>query len=151
MVKCPRAVTHTLMYVAWLSRWSHLLVDGSMEYHPGHLKPFGLTGPFEIIDEVYGYPTPQDFFHNHVNQKKPLKMKKAMINSPAFTLWSDSYFLSLESLNEVIVSVENSKVEDRQKPIQSMTFAEFLTKYNTSNNYLVTSVPAPIRSAKTWH
>ena len=140
---------HILIYVAWFSHWTYLLVEGNMEYHPGHLKPFGVTGPFEIIDEVRGYPNPRDFFQNHVAHKKPLKMKRAMINSPAFMLWSDSYFMSLESLNEVIVSVENSKVEDRQRPIQSMTFGEFLRNYNTSNNYLVTSVPVPIRSAKT--
>ncbi|KAK3593837.1 hypothetical protein CHS0354_011438 [Potamilus streckersoni] len=108
---------------------------------PGHLKPFGFGRLNHPVDEVQGFPDPETFFRNYVFSLKPLKMTGASKLSPAFLLWSDDYFLSLEESKDHNINVETAKKEKRTQKVIDMTFSDFLRVYNVSEKYMVDSVP----------
>lgn len=118
------------------------LSDGrDLTSEPGHLKPFGEGRPSQPLEEVEGFPTPEDFFENYVKPLKPLKMTNAAKLSPAFLLWTDDYFLHREEPADHTITVETVKKESRQQNVLAMSFKEFVSNYNNTDNYMVNGVP----------
>lgn len=113
---------------------------------PGHLKPFGHGRPMVEVEETAIAPDPETFWKNNVYALKPLKMKGAASISPAFTKWTDDYFLSVDMSNEEPVTVETVKKESRQQKVLQMDFHQFVKEYNNSEIYMVNSVPQTIRN-----
>jgi hypothetical protein len=113
--------------------------------NPGHLKPFGSSGPFIPLDEIDGFPTTSVFFKQYVLPMRPLKMNGAGRLSGAFHLWSDDYFLSSTVSNDSTIAVETAKKENRTNPILHMHFQEFVQTYNVKNLYMVDRVPDEFR------
>ena len=106
---------------------------------PGHLKPFGEGKPSHRIQEVNGFPTPEEFFNSNVKPLVPLKMKGAAMLFPAFHKWTDDYFLSHEEPPDHFVSVETVKKESRKQKMLSMQFKEFVRIYNDSTYQVLLS------------
>ena len=129
--------------VVLLATFSVLAAE-DLSFKAGHLEPFGF-GKTTPIEEVNNFPKPMEFFENYVWPLKPLKMKGAAKISKAFSKWTDDYFLSLRSLDKEKVTVETRKKESRQQEVLSMSFTDFIKTYNNTENYMVESVPSPVR------
>ena len=125
----------------------HLLICSSKSNHPGHLKPFGSSGPFAPIDEVAdGFPSPFVFFENYLFKSRPVLFRQALAADPHFSLWkSDEQLNEIFADNEDIVHVETQKKETRQQDILSITMREFLERYQHEELYLVEEVPPLLR------
>lgn len=124
------------------------VTQASEELHgEGHNQPFGSGRPSHPIDEVDGFPDPLSFFQNYVFASKPLKMTNAASISPAFSLWTDDYLMSVEIPPDTdsMVTVETKKKENRTAKVIALDFKEFLKIYNDSNFYMVHEVPKFIR------
>lgn len=112
---------------------------------PGHLQRFGSGRPNHPVDEIDGFPNPELFFRKYVHASRPLKMKGAAIDTAAFKLWTDNYFMSLDIDTNSTVFVESAKKENRSGPSQHIHFKKFLETYNSSDNYMVQDVPVYLR------
>ncbi|XP_021377379.1 tRNA wybutosine-synthesizing protein 5-like isoform X2 [Mizuhopecten yessoensis] len=122
----------------------HNIIGADLTKAPGHMKPFGYGRPMVEVEETFVTPDPETFWKNNVYALKPLKMKGAASISPAFSKWTDDYFLSLDMSNENTVTVETVKKESRQQKIVQMDFQRFVQEYNNSEIYMVNSVPQTI-------
>ncbi len=122
-------------------------VHSSTSRHPGHLKPFGSSGPFEQIEKFTdGFPDPILFFDNYVSKSRPLLFRQALINDPHLSLWNtDEKLNDIFLNNNEIVHVETRKKENRKQDILSMTMTEFLDRYQNEELYLVEEVPTLLR------
>ena len=107
---------------------------------PGHLKPLGSEATRLPVSELDEFPSPADFFENYVYPSVPVIIRQGAKRSPAFEKWSDEYLRSLPGAQEP-VDVEVKKVEDRQTPSIKMPFSEFIDRYQTHDEYLVTVIP----------
>ncbi|XP_077998630.1 jmjC domain-containing protein A-like isoform X2 [Glandiceps talaboti] len=120
----------------------HLCVIGNTSSsHPkGHLQPLGSHQPAEGHVEVLEViPSPKQFYENYVKASKPVIFKGAAKMSPGFNLWSDDYLRS--QYGDVIVRVDYGKKENRERSADPMPLAEFLDLYNSSDRYLVDTLP----------
>ena len=122
-------------------------VYSSTSEHPGHLKPFGASGPFEQIAEwSNGFPNPISFFADYVSVSRPVFFRRALIDDPNLFIWNTDEQLSTLFLNNnATVHVETRKKESRKQDILSMTMTEFLNRYQSEELYLVEEVPDPLR------
>lgn len=116
-------------------------VEKDLTKEPGHLKKFGSGRPTYLIDEIEGFPDIETFFSKYVFGSRPLKMKGAAQLSPAYHLWTDKYFMSLDIDPNSTVLVEEHKKENRTLPVKWMHFQKFVQIYNGSNIYMVQDVP----------
>lgn len=107
----------------------------------GHLQPLGAAAEKKPVESMNGFPSPEDFFDDYLGTHTPLLMRGAAKTSPAFNLWSDDYFLSFKEAEELEVSAEQRKKENRTKSPESMTFKTFVRTYREKDIYLVNSVP----------
>lgn len=112
---------------------------------PGHLQRFGSGRPNHQVDEIDGFLSPELFFRKYVHASRPLKMKGAAIDTAAFKLWTDNYFMSLDIDPNSTVFVESAKKENRSGPSQHIHFKKFIETYNSSDNYMVQDVPVYLR------
>ncbi len=111
------------------------------EINPGHNKPFGSKGPFLKLDETESIST-IDFFENYVRPRKALILKKAAMNFPATSLWTDSYLAEItKSYEDYKFDVETVKKETRNQKYNQMSFGDFLKTYQTRELYLVSDLP----------
>ena len=99
------------------------------------------AGPQHSIEEIEGFPDPKTFFTKYVTASKPVKMTGAAKISPAFHLWSDDYFLTMNIPADSLVLVETKKKENRHQETLQMHFKDFVSSYNTSEQYMVETVP----------
>ncbi|XP_050390812.1 uncharacterized protein LOC126809970 [Patella vulgata] len=113
---------------------------------PGHLKPFGTGRPIHDIEEVQGFPSPDDFFKNYFFPQKPVKIASGAKMSPAFKLWTDEYFLNLNIPEHSTVFLETVKKESRQQKTMNMAFKKFVKTYMNSTYYMVDNVPEYLKS-----
>ncbi|KAL4233739.1 hypothetical protein ACF0H5_008419 [Mactra antiquata] len=111
----------------------------------GHLKPFGEGRPSQPVEELDYFPSAEEFFENYVKPLKPVKMKGAAKMSSAFGKWTDDYFLAQDEADVHKVSVETKKKESREQDVESMSFKEFVSKYNHTEHYMVDGVPKYLR------
>ena len=107
----------------------------------GNSARFGGGGPNHPLEEIEGFPDPENFFTQYVLASKPVKMTGAAKISPAFELWSDEYFLSLDIPADNLVLVETKKKENRKQKTLQMHFKDFVNSYNDSEQYMVETVP----------
>ncbi|XP_035685478.1 bifunctional peptidase and arginyl-hydroxylase JMJD5-like [Branchiostoma floridae] len=132
---------HLLVFV---SLFLSFLATGQGEEPPvGHLQHLGAhqppVGQVESLDYV---PTPEDFYHNYILPSKPVIFTGAAKHLPAFQLWSDAYIM--EKYGDIEVQVDYRKKENRDRPGDTMTMEKFLLNYNSSDFYMVTTVPEPM-------
>ena len=115
--------------------------------HPGHLKPFGSSGPFDSVDQLADdFPDPITFFDKYVSQSRPVLFRNVLNHEPFASLWSsDDKLNAIFSNSKDIVHIETRKKESRQQNILSMTMTEFLQRYQNEELYLVEEVPNLLR------
>ena len=113
--------------------------------HAGHLQPFGSSGPVHSVDVTDGFPRTNEFFRHYVLPLRPLKMTAAARLSRAFHKWTDDYFLQTAVSAGSSVAVETAKKENRSNALQRLHFHDFLRLYNTTDQYMVDSVPREFR------
>ena len=125
----------------------HFLYCTSKSTHPGHLKPFASTGPFEQIEETAeGFLDPSTFFENYVFKSRPILFRQALASDPHLSLWkNDDNIYEIFKNSDDQVHVETRKKESRQQKILSMTMKEFLKRYQKEELYLVEEVPTLLR------
>lgn len=87
----------------------HLLLAKESINHPGHGKKFGSSGPFLDLDQAEEIST-QHFFASYVRPKKPVLIRNAVKEFPAFKLWTDEYLynIALKHDNQKLV-IETEK------------------------------------------
>ncbi|CAF2608434.1 unnamed protein product [Rotaria sp. Silwood2] len=124
-----------------------VFVYSSKSQHPGHLKPFGSSGPFKKLDELTdGFPDPIIFFNKYVSKSHPVLFRQAIINDIHLSLWDkDENINKIFYKNNDIVHVETRKKESRKQDILTMTMTEFLKRYQHEELYLVEEVPNLLR------
>lgn len=115
--------------------------------HPGHLKSFGSSGPFDTIDQITDqFPDPIPFFEKYVVPSRPVLFRQVLNHEPHASLWNSD-----DKINEVFadskdtVHIETQKKESRKQDILSMTMSEFLQRYQHEELYLVEEVPPLLR------
>ncbi|CAF0941002.1 unnamed protein product [Brachionus calyciflorus] len=109
--------------------------------HPGHLKPFGSSGPFLQLEEVTSLPT-KIFFENYVQPKQAVVMRNFVNQFPAFKSWKDEYLYSKASDNDDYkILVETQKKESRDQDTLKLSLTEFLDNYKSRSIYMVNEVP----------
>lgn len=114
-------------------------------------EPFGSGRPFQYVEEIDSFPDPKTFNEKYIIPYKPVKMKNVAKISPAFTKWTDDYFISLREPKDHTVSVETMKKENRSQDVRQMSFIEFVKQYNTSGIYMVNPVPPFIGYETIYH
>ncbi|XP_038054908.1 uncharacterized protein LOC119727117 [Patiria miniata] len=107
---------------------------------PGHLKPLASEAIRLPVSVIQDFPSPYEFFRSYVYPSVPVIIKQGARRSPAFQKWTDEYLKSLPE-SQQLIRVEMRKVEERQLPRMNMPFAEFLDRYQTTDEYLVARVP----------
>ncbi|XP_038055078.1 bifunctional peptidase and arginyl-hydroxylase JMJD5-like [Patiria miniata] len=107
---------------------------------PGHLKPLASKATRFPVSVIQDFPSPYEFFRSYVYPSVPVIIKQGARRSPAFQKWTDEYLKSLPE-SQQLIRVEMRKVEERQLPRMNMPFAEFLDRYQTTDEYLVARVP----------
>ncbi|XP_039261594.2 uncharacterized protein LOC120337776 [Styela clava] len=113
----------------------------------GHMKPLGSVGPYFQLFIIEGFPSsPRKFFNKYVIPSTPVVMKNAAKVSPAFTKWTDSYFISHPESDRMEIYAEGRKKEIRTEPGSTMTFKQFVELYNTTDMYMVHGLPKHLRS-----
>jgi hypothetical protein len=119
----------------------------STSTHPGHLKPFGSSGPFNQIAEwSSAFPDPISFFAKYVSKSRPILLRRALIDDSNLFIWhTDEQLDALFANDHSTVHVETRKKESRKQEILSMTMTEFLNRYQNEELYLVEEVPALLR------
>ncbi|XP_071800632.1 tRNA wybutosine-synthesizing protein 5-like [Asterias amurensis] len=120
--------------------WSALADDSQPSSWRGHMMPLGAASTRLPVRTLETFPSPIEFFKNYVYPSVPVVFKHGAKRSAAFEKWNDEYLKSLPKAQEQI-TVEIRKVENRTMPPTSMTFAEFLDRYEVYDEYLVTGVP----------
>ncbi|EDV25231.1 uncharacterized protein TRIADDRAFT_56964 [Trichoplax adhaerens] len=113
---------------------------------PGHLKPLGHSGRHIEITEINGFPSLKTFFKQHVSQSKPLVMRGAAKIYPAFSKWSDDYFLSLPETSTAEIDIQQRKKQNYSLPYLRATLAEFLHRYNHTDEYMVSYIPSHLKT-----
>lgn len=111
----------------------------------GHLKPFGSHRPPDFYaDEIPFMISPEDFYMNYVVKHKPVVLKGAAKNWPAYKLWSDEY-LKQKYGNETVRM--ETKDDDKYNIPPNENFNAFLDKYREKNSklYLVDEVMPRMR------
>ena len=111
-------------------------------FYPGHLEPLGARHNKSSVKTLFAFPGPREFFQNFVTANVPLLIIGGAKLSPAFTQWTDEYFMSVPDSNSFLIDVENGKKEDRTKgDLQRMSFKQFVGSYRDQDVYMVNGVP----------
>jgi len=88
----------------------------------------------------------KDFFTTFVYEQSPVVFKAAILNSPAFRLWTNKYFMKPSGIpNNRTVLVENREKESRTNPSSFIPFKEFVSVYNITDQYMVEPVLSFLR------
>ena len=109
--------------------------------YPGHLEPLGARNAKQSLEVISNFLTPREFFKKYVSSSKPVLIRGGAKLSPAFSLWSDEYFLSFNESKDFKIVAEQRKKEIRTHPALDISFAEFVKTYEKSDIYLVNGVP----------
>lgn len=88
----------------------------------------------------------KEFFSTYVKRQQPVLFRRAITESKAYKMWSDSYFKGLTGIPEDhAVLIERRKKENRTNPPTHMPFKEFVEIYNLTDQYMVDAVPVFLR------
>ena len=85
-------ITATLFLFLFLGQ--SLCTDDDPSFYPGHLEPLGARHNKSSVKTLFTFPKPLQFFQNFVSASFPLLIKGGAKLSPAFTQWTDEYFVS---------------------------------------------------------
>ena len=118
------------------------MVFAADEEQPVRGQIFGASENSLDVEEVDGFIAKEPFFEKYLRPSKPVKFKKAFVDSDAYNKWTDEYFLE-EVYTEMHprVLIETQKKEDRNQSTLMMDFHEFVRNYNTSEYYMVEDIP----------
>lgn len=110
--------------------------------YPGHLEPLGSRRNKSSVKTLFAFPEPREFFQTFASASIPLLIKGGAKLSPAFTQWTDEYFVSVPESENFLIDVENGKKENRTKgDLQRMSFKQFVGSYRDQDVYMVNGVP----------
>ena len=130
---------YTLIPVAEFSQDE--LLSTNFDLHPGHLQPLGSQNVKHSLEVINDFSTPVEFFKTYAAPVKPVLIRGGAKFSPAFTRWTDEYFLSLPESNDFNITAEQRKKEIRTFPAVDISFKEFVTTYEQEDIYMVNGVP----------
>lgn len=103
---------------------------------------FGEDRPTRQVTTLRGVINTEEFFHKAVFRQEAVLLKGLYTHSRAFELWTDEYFLGLETIpSDHTVLIESRKKENRTIPPTNMHFQTFIQIYNITDQYMVESVP----------
>lgn len=111
----------------------------------GHLEPLFSHGKRLEVEVYHGFPTAEEFYKRFVNIAKPVLFRGGAMLFPAYSLWSDEYFLSFPESEGLLVTVEAEKKENRSVPGEDIPFADFVRGLHSSGKYMISSVPEFLR------
>lgn len=117
------------------------LPSTNFDSHPGHLQPLGSQNVKHSLEVINDFLTPVEFFKAYAAPVKPVLIRGGAKVSPAFTKWTDEYFLSQPESNDFNISAEQRKKEIRTFPAIDISFKEFVTTYEKEDIYMVNGVP----------
>ena len=117
------------------------LPSTNFHLHPGHLQPLGSQNVKYSLEVINDFLTPVEFFKIYAAPVKPVLIRGGAKLSPAFTRWTDEYFLSLPESNDFNITAEQRKKEIRTFPAIDISFKEFVTTYEQEDIYMVNGVP----------
>lgn len=108
-----------------------------------HLGKLGEQG--EIIrgeiDELDYFPNGKDFYENFVRKRKPLVIRGAAKQWPAFDNWKNETYMR-SNYGDVLFEVDFTKKYERKPPIKkTITLNEFFDIYETQEVYLDSAFP----------
>ncbi|XP_071819609.1 uncharacterized protein [Apostichopus japonicus] len=121
------------------------LIDEDPASWPGHLEALAIKANRLPVESLDHFPSPQAFFMNYAYSGVPVIFRGGAKSYPAFSRWSDLYLKSLPDARSTLVAVEINRKEKRSLPKLTMPFQEFLTRYRSRNEYLVTALPSFLR------
>ena len=117
------------------------LPSTNFDLHSGHLQPLGSQNVKYSLEVINDFLTPVEFFKVYAAPVKPVLIRGGAKVSPAFTRWTDEYFLSLPESNDFNITAEQRKKEIRTFPAIDISFKEFVTTYEQDDIYMVNGVP----------
>lgn len=117
------------------------LPSTNFDLHPGHLQPLGSQNVKHSLEVINDFLTPVEFFKTYAAPVKPVLIRGGAKVSPAFTRWTDEYFLSVPESNDFNITAEQRKKEIRTFPAIDISFKEFVTTYEQEDIYMVNGVP----------
>lgn len=139
-IAATSSITPALFLFLFLGQ--SLCTDDDPSFYPGHLEPLGARHNKSSVKTLFTFPKPQQFFQNFVSASFPLLIKGGAKLSPAFTQWTDEYFVSVPESDNFLIDVENGKKEKRTKgDLQQMSFKQFVGSYGDQDIYMVNGVP----------
>ena len=111
--------------------------------HYNHLRKLGEQG--EIlrgqIDELDYFPNGKDFYENFIRKRKPLIIRGAAKQWPAFEYWKNETYMR-SKYGDVLFEVDFTKRYERKPPIKkTITLNEFFDIYKTQEVYLDSAFP----------
>jgi len=111
----------------------------------GHMKPFGSHRPPDFYAEELKYMiSPEDFYMNYVVAHKPVVIKGAAKNWPAYHKWTDEYLKEKYGNQTMLME---TKDDDKENIPPSRKFSDFLDMYRneSTNLYMVDEVLPKMR------
>jgi len=113
---------------------------------PGHNKPIfelpNFKGSVEVREKG-DFPTPYDFYSSYASGwGKPFIMRGAVKDTPAFEKWQTDADLLRHYPRAVLSQIEFAKKETREADGTSWPLSKFLKRYNNTDAYAVSKVPA---------
>lgn len=117
------------------------LPSTNFDLHPGHLQPLGSQNVKHSLEVINDFLTPVEFFKIYAAPVKPVLIRGGAKVSPAFSRWTDEYFLSQPESNDFNITAEQRKKEIRTFPAIDISFKEFVTTYEQEDIYMVNGVP----------
>jgi len=142
-----------LMSTTALAVCTFLMLTSSCTAQRGHMKALGgQRDPEGTVEEIDGFPSPEDFYDKYILPSKPVLMRGAAKDLKAYSLWTDQHMSS--RFGKEWVEVEEGKKENRDLGMWTESFGDFLRKYQgkdskdryRGNFYSVSAMPNPQRA-----
>ena len=109
-------------------------------HHLGKLGEQGKTLRGEI-DELDYFPNGKDFYDNFVRKRRPLIIRGAAKQWPAFEYWKNESFMR-EKYGDVLFEVDFTKTYEQKFPIKkTLKLNEFFDIYKSQEVYLDSAFP----------
>lgn len=117
-------------------------INDDLSPFPGHLEPLGAKHNKSSVKTLMAFPEPREFFQNFASAGSPLLIKGGARLSPAFTKWTDKYFVSIPESESFSIDVEKGKKENRTKgDMRRISLKQFVENYREQDVYMVSGVP----------
>lgn len=111
--------------------------------HFHHSGKLGEQGEIlhEQIDELDYFPNGKDFYDNYVRKRRPLIIRGAGKQWPAFEYWKNETYMR-SKYGDVLFEVDFTKRYEQKPPIKkTVTLNEFFDIYKTQEVYLDSAFP----------